>query len=189
MTQTAQAQYVLDIDPEGAQEELRYYDAATFLLARVETRRNDGVRVTENFSDYRPVFGAMRAFHWSYTQSIEAAPQSGDVISFTTDNTGTSLQPPQSRVLFSIPPGQSVDLPAKFTSRGIMVTVGVQDQKLQFLLDTGASPISIDPGTLSRMGIASQGRRRERIAGDVDRLAGHRAFRECRSDRDARRGI
>src|SRR5436305_629024 len=59
ITHDAPQQYILEVTPLGSPRELRYYDAQTYLLDRIEITGADRRARTWTFSRYRPVFGEL----------------------------------------------------------------------------------------------------------------------------------
>lgn len=167
ITTTAPPEYVVEANPPGGSDQYRYYDAKTFLLERVVTYAKDRHRHVVTYSDYRTVFGATVAFQ---TTSGDGRPQNDDVervVSFAPAGASSvSLAIPDSRPLFTI--DKPVELPARFTRAGIVVRVTIGGRALDFLLDSGASEILIDPGVAHGLGIQAQGRFTATIGGDFD---------------------
>lgn len=167
MTDTQPAEYVLRRQA-GVDTVLDYYNAATFLLDKHEVRQRNGVDKVTAYADYHDVFGEKRAFTTSYSDGNSANARVRTIVHFERDDAQSSLEPPQPRMLYSLKPGENITLKAEFTDSGIIVPVRLQDQTLDFLLDTGSSALNIDAGALSRLGLHSQLAYRQRVAGDID---------------------
>lgn len=168
LTQADPQEYVLDVHPADANEQLRYYNARSFLLDRIVTKYVNGVTATTQYADYRNVFGLMRPFKWTYSDGHPENAESGETLIFQRDAEPVSLAPPESYALFTVPKGAPLELPAKFDRGYITIPVTVGKETLDFALDTGSSSLAIDPGALHRLGIAAYGRSKERIGGDYD---------------------
>lgn len=168
LTQTEPQEFVLDVHPLDSNEQLRYFNARTFLLDRVVTKYVNGVTATTEYSDYRNVFGRMRPFKWAYSDGYPENAESGETLIFQRDADPISLAPPESYAMFTVPRGAPLELPARFDRGFITIPVTIGGQTLDFALDTGSSSLAIDPGALRRLGIASYGQAKERIGGDYD---------------------
>lgn len=167
IAQTQPAEYVVHVNPPDGSEQYRYYDAKTFLLDRFVTLDADMHRHVTEFSDYRPVFGSVRPFR---IHSSDGRPQN-DTVTDTLSLTQSTLADapvamPTSRPLFSI--ASPTVVPAKFTAKGIVVRVMVGTRGLDFLLDSGASGLFIDPGVAHDLGLRGYGRTSQTIGGDID---------------------
>lgn len=167
VTQTPPAEYAVELNPPGGSDQYRYYDAKTFLLDRVVTMDADMHRHVTEFSDYRPVFQTMRPFH---VHSFDGRPQNDlvtETVSYERDPNGTApVAIPTSRPLYSI--AAPIVIPASFTSEGIIVRVTIAGRGLDFLLDSGANGLFIDPGVAHQLGLSLWGRISQTIGGDVD---------------------
>jgi len=60
LTTTQPQEYVIEANPPDGSDQLRYYDAKTFLVDRFITFDADMHQHVTEFSDYRRVFGSMR---------------------------------------------------------------------------------------------------------------------------------
>lgn len=168
ITQSAPREYVIEANPPGGTDRFRYYDAGTFLLDRKVRFSTDRYRHVTEYSDYRSVFGAKTAFH---IHSYDGRPQN-DFVSQTLSFEKTAPQTlaiPQSKPIYSFPGSAPVVLPCRFTPAGIIVRATVNGRGLDFLLDSGASGLFIDPGAAAGLGLSAYGRQSETIGGgDVD---------------------
>jgi Aspartyl protease len=168
LTQSAPQEYVVDVHPRAGDEELRYYDAKTVLLDRIVTKYVNGVTSTERYGDYRKVFGEMRAFRWEYSDGRPQNDETLQTISFDRSDYSAPLEPPKSYALYQVPKGKTVTLPAKFDNGEVVVTIDAGGHAFDFVLDTGASDLSIDAGALHSLGITPYGRSKARVGGDFD---------------------
>jgi predicted aspartyl protease len=73
---------------------------------------------------------------------------------------------PTSRPLYTI--DQPLPIPATFGRDGIIVRVNVKGRGLDFLLDSGAGGLAIDPGVAHQMGLTSYGRSTTTIGGEIN---------------------
>jgi predicted aspartyl protease len=169
LTQSEPHEYVLEANPPGGSDQFRYYDAKTYLLDRIVTYAKDRYRHVTDYSDYRERYGAHVAFA---IHSYDGRPQNDDltqIVSFEKPQTPVSVAIPQSKPLFSIDGTAPVSLPVRFTTGGIVLRVNVGTRGLDFLLDSGAAGLFIDPGVAHQLGLTPYGRTSETIGGgDVD---------------------
>jgi predicted aspartyl protease len=167
LTRTAPQEYVVEMNPPGGSDQLRYYDAKTFLVDRFVTFDADLHQHVTEFSDYRPVFQSMRPFR---IHNYDGRPQNDTVtetISFEKAPANSApVVMPTSRPLYTI--DKPVAIPATFGRSGIVVRVTVNGRGLDFLLDSGAGGLAIDPGVAHQLGLTSYGRSNQTIGGEVD---------------------
>ncbi len=169
ITQTSPRQYVLEANPPGGFDEYRYYDALTFLPSRTVGFESDRYRHVTEYTGYRRVFGENLAFAVHYSDGRPQNDDDSHITSFTRTSTPVSLAIPQSRPLFNVRGNVPVTLPARFTDSGIIVRAQVQGRGLDFLLDSGASGLFIDPGVAHDLGLIPYGRQSQTVGGgDVD---------------------
>lgn len=167
MTTDNPQEYVIEANPPGGSDQYRYYDAKTFLLDRVVTYAKDRLRHVARYSDYRTVYGETRWFRYTSTDGRPQNDTIARVIAFKpADDASASTAIPQSRPLFTL--DKPVQLPARFTRNGIVVRVQIGDRGLDFLLDSGASDILLDPGVAHDLGIQAQGKFSTTIGGNFD---------------------
>ncbi len=167
LTQTQPQEYVIEANPPDGSDQYRYYDAKTFLLNRFVTFDADMHQHVTEFSDYRPVFQSMRPFR---IHNYDGRPQNDTVtetISFQPAPAGSPpVTMPASRALYTI--DKPVVIPAVFSKSGIVVRVTINGRGLDFLLDSGASGLAIDPGVAHQLGLTAYGVTNQTIGGDVD---------------------
>jgi hypothetical protein len=169
LTQSEPREYVVEANPPAGSDQYRYYNAKTFLLDRVVTFTKDRYRHVTEYGDYRPVFGETLAFR---VHSYDGRPQNDDLtttISVEKTTQEISLALPPSRPLFQITGDTPIVLPARFTPSGIILRAVVNGRGLDFLLDSGASALFIDPGVAHDLGLTPYGRLSTTVGGgDVD---------------------
>lgn len=167
LTQTQPAEYVIEVNPPGGSDQYRYYDAKTFLLDRFVTFDADMHQHVTEFSDYRRVFQSVRPFR---IHSYDGRPQNDTItetISFERAPAGSPpVTMPVSRALYAI--DNPVVMPAVFSRSGIVVRVTIAGRGLDFLLDSGASGLAIDPGVAHQLGLTTYGLTNQTIGGDVN---------------------
>jgi len=167
LTQSQPQEYVIEANPPGGSDQYRYYDAKTFLLDRFVTLDADMHQHVTEFSDYRPVFGTMRPFH---IHSYDGRPQNDTVTDTVSVEKAPAGSPPVtmpvSRRLFDL--DKPMVVPATFGRSGIIVRVTINGRGLDFLLDSGAAGLAIDPGVAHQLGLTTYGVSNQTIGGDVD---------------------
>jgi len=167
LTQSQPQEYVIEANPPGGSDQYRYYDAKTFLLDRFVTLDADMHQHVTEFSDYRPVFGTMRPFH---IHSYDGRPQNDTVTDTVSVEKAPAGSPPVtmpvSRRLFDL--DKPMVVPATFGRSGIIVRVTINGRGLDFLLDSGAAGLAIDPGVAHQLGLRTYGVSNQTIGGDVD---------------------
>lgn len=169
MTSSQPAEYVIEANPPGGSDEYRYFDAKTLLLDRVVRFAKDRYRHVTQYSDYRNVFGDTVAFRIQYSDGRPQNDEVTETLSFAHAPAQTPVTIPQSQSLFNLAGNAAVTLPASFTSGGIVLHTNVNGRGLDFLLDSGASGLLIDPGVAHQLGLTPFGRNSETIGGgDVD---------------------
>ncbi|HET9392255.1 MAG TPA: aspartyl protease family protein [Candidatus Rubrimentiphilum sp.] len=167
LTRTQPQEYVIEANPPGGSDQVRYYDAKTFLVDRFITFDADLHQHVTEFSDYRSVFGSLRPFR---IHSYDGRPQNDTVtetVSFEQAPANSApVAMPTSRPLYTI--DKPLSIPATFGRSGIIVRVTVNGRGLDFLLDSGAGGLAIDPGVAHQLGLTTYGRSNQTIGGEVD---------------------
>jgi hypothetical protein len=168
ITQDASPSYVIEANPKNGSDELRYYDAKTFLLSKVVFFGKDGHRHVTTYSDYKNCFGEANPFVIQYSDGRPQNDESTRVIAFdAAPGDTTSMEIPATRPLFDLG-DKPLTLPATFSSDGIIVRVTIGGRGLDFLLDSGTSSLVIDPGAVRELRLPSYGRRTLTMGGDYD---------------------
>jgi predicted aspartyl protease len=170
LTQTQPQDYVVDVNPPGGVDEHLYYNAKTFLLDRDVQFARDRYQHIADYSDYRAFFGGMEAGRVHY---YDGRPQNDVVDTLDSCQPATTvpdLRVPDSTPLFALDGTAPVVLPAQFTKEaGIIIQVKIGDRGYDFLLDSGASGLTIDPAFAQELGLKSLPSARQTIGGgDVD---------------------
>lgn len=173
-TETPSA-FVVQVTPGRGLLEYRYYDSQTYLLARVEMTDYDGHRQTWLYRDYRTVLGRTLAGSIDYERDGNSVTLRTNLVSCErVDPSSADVAMPAARKLFDLGTRSAVVVPAHFTDGGIIVTVSIGGRGLDFLLDSGASDLLLDPDVARELGMKSSGAMRVSFAGDYT-LANARA--------------
>jgi predicted aspartyl protease len=135
---------------------LEYFDPTTHYLIRRETVAGNGKTATE-YDDFKP-FGARNlAGHWHVRDDTAKTDIDYYVREFASNVVSDVdvARPASRRQLVEFPARvDGVRLPARFTRDGhVIVRITVGERGLDFLLDTGSSAVTIDPGTARSLGI------------------------------------
>jgi hypothetical protein len=168
LTPAQPQEYVLEADPPGGSDQYRYYNAKTFLLDRVVTYAKDRHRHVTEFSDYRTAFGQTFWFRRTYGDGRPQNDGVDRVLSFAPEGAdAASFAIPASHTLFTVGT-QPVLVPVQLTKEGFVARVTIAGRGLDFLIDSGASDILLDPGVAHDLGIAGYGRSTSTVGGDFD---------------------
>jgi hypothetical protein len=153
MTTGTPQQYVVEVAPSNGLVERRYYDAHSYLLARVERIDYDGHRQVWEYGDYSSVYGWNAAHLVRYERDGSTVTEQTQLLTYDRLTGGVpSLAMPLSHSLFDLGSAASVAIPADFTPDGIFVPVIVAGRKLDFELDSGSSDMLVDPGIAKELG-------------------------------------
>lgn len=160
------ATFVVEAAPGSGLVERRYYDAANYLLDRLERVDYDGHKRTWTYGDYAAIEG--RSISRSITFAIDGKVQSrSQLLKFERIGPNSvRLAIPASKPLFDLGARDSVEIPAQFTDDGVIVRVGINGRGLDFMLDSGASNIVLDPQVARELGMSSSGSVMVSFAGD-----------------------
>ena len=146
-----------------------YYDARTMLVVRSE-KLAAGRTAWTAFDDFRSdARGRTRA--WHVTGGAERGQRDYDY-RLLRDDVPPAVAPelvaapPDRRLLFAFPEGtDSARLPARVEAGRIYVRLHIAGRGLDFLLDSGASNITIDGDVARELGLPRYGRTRQTVAG------------------------
>ena len=168
-TQSLPEQYVVEVNPPGGSDQYRYYTAATFLLSSIVTFSKDRYRHVTEYCDYRKVFGEVVAFK---RHSYDGRPNNDEMTTVERYERTAAPPPlaiPASHPLYTLTGNAPLTLPTTFTRGGIILHTSVNGRGLDFILDSGASGMFIDPGVAHELGLTQYGKRSETIGGgDID---------------------
>ncbi len=163
LTQTEPREYVVETTTADGKQRA-YFDAQTFLLDRVDRTGSDGSNVVREYSDYRPVDGEMVAFRTRDSDGNAADDVDEQIVSFT-ENQSVVPAIPSSRLLFALP-DTLVVLPVSMDEGGqLIVHATISGHSADFVLDSGADGLTIDPGVARNFGLQEVGG--EAVASDV----------------------
>jgi hypothetical protein len=158
--------YVVKVDPPEGRLEYRFYDKTTYLIDRVETVE-DGRRITTVNTDYRTTDGLTEPWHVRVTDGFASNDedrvlqtlQIGGSVAAALVAVPTSAPP-----LFA-PPPTPTHVPVEIDSDQIIVRATMGKHKVDFVLDSGSSDISIDKNVVEALGIKEYGRYTSQTAG------------------------
>lgn len=160
------AQLAVQLDPPDGDREIRYYDPQTYLLARDVVDAKDGLTHTDVYTDYRRVFGRMRAFRHRYSDGRPENDYVSYILSF--DRAPLPLpdmRPPAGRSLFTFSSNAPIVLPARMTDGRIVVRVTIGGRGLDFGVDTGSSAMTINPDVARDLGLVAYDRTSSSLGG------------------------
>jgi predicted aspartyl protease len=133
-----------------------FLDPTSYFVVRRETIAPNGKTVTvyDNFK----AFGTRHlAAHWSIHDETNATDTDDTVRDYSAGDVADSdvATPNNRRLLVEYPAGQNrVVLPSTFEPSGhALVRLTIAGRGLDFILDTGASSITIDPGVAASLGL------------------------------------
>uniref|UniRef100_A0A832ML04 PDZ domain-containing protein n=1 Tax=Eiseniibacteriota bacterium TaxID=2212470 RepID=A0A832ML04_UNCEI len=169
---------VLEVTPPVGRARKLYFDRATGLLARSESR-NDQQTVVVSYSDHREVAGRRMPFR--SVQSMSGA-QANTVtlevrdVRVNPDLPAATFAPPSSDAAAGGPrylktPGRAV-IPFRYLAKHVWIRASVNGGPLEdFLYDTGASVTVIDSAYAARIGLAREGSLQAQGAGSAGSAA------------------
>src|SRR5580704_15460918 len=143
-----------------------FFDRTTFALIRSE-HTIDGIRLTTDYDDFRPLGGRIVAWHERESDGRPFNDQERTLQSFTTSPTAddAALQvPADARAPLTLAQ-PSVKLPARIADDRIMVTVLIGGRKVNLQLDSGASGILLDRSIVDALKLPTFGKSTEATAG------------------------
>ena len=167
VTHDAPQLYVLEVAPPGGPRELRYYDAQTYLLNRIEIAGPNGRTKVWSFSRYRPVFGELIPYTTRYTDGRSANDTVTQITSFVKSPVQISGIPVSRKLL---PPSQTaaITISATFDDDGIVVPVNIGSGTYNFLLDSGSDSLAMSPALAAQLGFARYGLSKADVTGEFD---------------------
>lgn len=148
-------QLVLSLDPAGGDRELRFYDAATYLLTRTERIENDGLTHVDTYDDYRNVYGLKHAFHRTSSDGRPENDYVADVVSYERVAAPPDMHPPANRSLFSFASDAPIVLPVRLVEGRLVVRATIAGRGLDFALDSGSSEMTINPDVARQLGLVA----------------------------------
>jgi predicted aspartyl protease len=134
-----------------------YVDPGTWHVLREEDVTANGT-ITTVYDDFRADGGRVFAHHWTTENGYARTKSETRVTAYDAADVPASAvaMPDSRRRLVTFPAGTpSVTLPAKFGRQHIIVRIMVGTRGLDFLLDTGASGITIDSDVARQLGLTA----------------------------------
>ncbi len=153
--------YVVELDPPGGRHEWLYITKAGGQIVRRDVLEHSRRFVTI-YDEFRPFDGELLAGHIRTVDSLGNEREQTLVtrsLDTTPDPADVAIAPTR-RALVEFPPGLSaVRLPVRFTNGLFVVRVAVNGRPFDFLLDSGAAGIVIDPIVAETLGLERYGER------------------------------
>jgi len=132
-----------------------YIDSAAWQIVRTDTIDGSGTSV-ETFGP-RVKFGATALAKVRHHHDADTGlDRTTEIVTYEADGIGDAdvAIPPNRRTLVEFPIGvNTVNLPATFQNDRIYVMVTINGHGYDFLLDSGAGGISVDPGAAAKIGL------------------------------------
>jgi predicted aspartyl protease len=144
-----------------------FVDPETWRVVRRETVTANGTIATV-YDDFRADGGRVFAHHWSTDNAYSRTMSETRVTAYDASVVPADAvaMPSSRRHLVAFPNGvSSVTLPTKFGRQHVIVRLMVGTRGLDFLLDTGASGITLDNEVAQQLGLPAYGKRSEVVAG------------------------
>ncbi len=145
----------------------QYVDAARWYVSRRERITPNGT-VTTTYDDVREDHGRTFAHHEHIDDAIAHTTSDVRITEYIPEAVADAdvAVPAPRRALVTFPAdATSVDLPVKFGHSHVYVRVTIGGRGLDFVLDTGASGITIDDSVARELGLPEYGRRSAVTAG------------------------
>ena len=153
--------YVVELDPPGGRHEWRFIDKRTGYVMRRDSIVK-GRRYSTTYDDYRVFDGIAEPSHVHTSDSL-GNERDLSLLSRTLDLTPDPHDvdiPPTRRTLVEFPPGlATVRLPVRFVNGLAVVRVHIGLHDHDFLLDSGAAGIVIDPSIVEEQHLETFGTR------------------------------
>jgi len=155
--------------------DIDYVDSTTWQIVRTDTIDGNGTSV-ETFGP-RVKFGDIALAKIRHLHDADTGlDTTTEIVSYETDGIGDAdvAIPPNRRQLVEFPPGNgAVNLPVTFQDDRIYVMVTINGKGYDFLLDSGAAGISVDPGAAANIGLQVFGTEKNAMnAGSFDTARG-----------------
>ena len=159
--------YVVATLNAGGYGQKDYIDPATWRLVRRENVGVNGTIVT-TYDDVREDGGRTFAHHWHTDNAYAHTTSDSKVTAYDVAPVAEAdiAMPPSRRMLVTFPAGvRSAELPVRFGRAHVVVRVIIAGRGLDFLLDTGASGITIDETVARELGLPFHNQRSAVTAG------------------------
>jgi Aspartyl protease len=167
LTSTAPVCVVVQVAPREGLNQLRYYDAKSFLLRRVDTTDYSGDSWSYEYDDFKTAFGLTFAQNITYRDKFPENTSHTHVVAFervAASSAHTGI--PASRPFFDLGGRSVVQVPAEFNPSGIIVRVTIQGRGLDFQLDSGAADMVLDSGVARELGLTVTDTHKNTFSGD-----------------------
>lgn len=153
--------YVVEVNPAGGRQEWIFIDKRTGQIVRRE-RIEKHRRYVTTFEEYKAFDGILEPSRIRTTDSL-GNEREQTIVSRLLDSTPDPRDveiPPTRRAFVEFPAGAStVRLPVRFANGLLVVRVAVNYRFYDFLLDSGAAGIVIDPSIAEAQGLERTGAR------------------------------
>ncbi len=166
--------YVVEIDPPGGRHEWRFIDKSTANMTRREYLEK-GRRYTMTFDDYRTFDGIAEPSH---VRSVDSYGNERDLsllsrtLDLTPDQHDVEIAPSR-RTLVEFPAGvTNLHLPMRVVNGLCVVKVRIGLKDYDFLLDSGAAGIVIDPSIVDDAHLETYGTRTGATIGTFTETSG-----------------
>jgi predicted aspartyl protease len=145
---------IAELNPRGWGN-VDYVDASTWHIVREDTIDAAGTSI-ETYADFTK-FGANTLAKTRRSHDADSGLDSTTTVNAyeagTIGDADVAI-PPNRRLLVEFPPGiDFTNLPVTFQHNRIYVMVTINGRGYDFLLDTGAAGISVDPGAAAKLGL------------------------------------
>ena len=144
-----------------------YVDGAAWRIVRREQITANGT-ITTTYDDFRADHGRTFAHHLHVDNAYAQTTSDLRITEYVPDEVADEdvAIPRPRRALVTFPAGvSSVELPSKFGRSHVYVRVTIGNRGLDFVLDSGASGITIDSGVARELGLPEYGKRSAVTAG------------------------
>ncbi|HTA38664.1 MAG TPA: retropepsin-like aspartic protease, partial [Candidatus Acidoferrales bacterium] len=160
-------QFVVQIEPRKGLHQLRYFDAQTYLLTRIETTDYDGHVRTTAFGDYKRVGGEFTPLTTTSSDDLSARTSRTEATTYESiPEAAANVDVPASKSVFDLGSRTAVTVPAKFVNDKVLVTLTISGAPYDFVLDSGAGSILFDTATARKLNLSIVAPYRASFGGD-----------------------
>lgn len=160
--------YVVEQQPDLDIHQKRYYDGATFLLTRVDSIARTGRVTATTYADFRKTFGRETAFTTHSSDGRLENETTSTITPFVAAKVPTAaLSIPSSHSLLVFSNEAPIVIPTRVQDGRFVIRLMVAGRGLDFMLDTGASVMTIDPGVAKSLNLLLYGKSGVSIGGDL----------------------
>jgi len=153
--------FVIEIDPRNGRRQWLFIDKHTGQTVRVDKLERNR-RIVTTYDDFKPFDGELLPSHIRTVDSL-GNERDQTLVSRSLDTTpdpGDVAIVPTRRSLVEFPPGYSaVRLPVRIVNGLLVVRVSLNGRPFDFLLDSGAAGMVIDPIVAESLGLERYGER------------------------------